>query len=62
MRARTIRQLATINTFVLNTAGLNTLCVPPFKKRPAGYGVDNWQWDDGTAMLWDNKGVVLTDK
>lgn len=62
MRARTIRQVATINTFVLNTAGLNTLCVPPFKKRPAGYGVDNWQWDDGTAMLWDNKGVVLTDK
>ena len=62
MRARTIRQAAAINTFVLNTAGLNTLCVPPFKKRPAGYGVDNWQWDDGTAMLWDNKGVVLTDK
>ena len=62
MRARTIRQVVTINTFVLNTAGLNTLCVPPFKKRPAGYGVDNWQWDDGTAMLWDNKGVVLTDK
>ena len=62
MRTRTIRQVATINTFVLNTAGLNTLCVPPFKKRPAGYGVDNWQWDDGTAMLWDNKGVVLTDK
>ena len=62
MRARTIRQVATINTFVLNTTGLNTLCVPPFKKRPAGYGVDNWQWDDGTAMLWDNKGVVLTDK
>ena len=62
MRARTIREVATINTFVLNTAGLNTLCVPPFKKRPAGYGVDNWQWDDGTAMLWDNKGVVLTDK
>ena len=62
MRTRTIRQVATINTFVLNTAGLNTLCVPPFKKHPAGYGVDNWQWDDGTAMLWDNKGVVLTDK
>ena len=62
MRARTIRQVAAINTFVLNTAGLNTLCVSPFKKRPAGYGVDNWQWDDGTAMLWDNKGVVLTDK
>ena len=62
MRARTIRQVATINTFILNTSVLNTLCVPPFKKRPAGYGVDNWQWDDGTAMLWDNKGVVLTDK
>lgn len=62
MRARIIRQVATINSFVLNTAGLNTLCVPTSKKRPAGYGVDNWQWDDGTTMLWDNKGVVLTDK
>ena len=62
MRAMIIRQVTTLNSFVLNTAGLNTLCVPTPKKRPAGYGVDNWQWDDCTSMLWDNKGVVLTDK
>ena len=62
MRSRIIRQVATINSFVLNTAGLNTLCVPPLKKRPAGYGVDNWLFDDGQNVLWDNKGVVLTDK
>lgn len=62
MRARIIRQVATINSFVLNTAGLNTFCVLTSKKRPAGYGVDNWLFDDGQNLLWDNKGVVLTDK
>ena len=62
MSASIIRLVATINTFVLNTAGLNRLYVTTSKKRPAGYGVDCWQWDDGTTMLWDNKGVVLTDK
>lgn len=31
-------------------------------KKGKGYGVDNWLWDDGGNMLWDNESVVLTDK
>lgn len=62
MRARIIKQIATLNSFVLNTAGLNTLCVPTSKKRPADYGVDNWLFDDGQNVLWDNNGLLLTDK
>ena len=62
MDAINIRYAIKLNTFALNTAMMNTFSVPTSKKRPAGYGVDNWQWDDGTAMLWDNGGVVLTDK
>ena len=52
----------TLNSLTLNVGSLNVATSRRLKEKPIGYGVDNWQWDDGTAMLWDNKGVVLTDK
>lgn len=52
----------TLNSLVLNVVSLNVATSHRRKENPIGYGVDNWQWDDGTTVLWDNDGVVLTDK
>ena len=52
----------TLNSLTLNVVSLNVATSRRRGKKPIGYGADNWQWDDGTAMLWDNDGVVLTDK
>ena len=52
----------TLNSLTLNVGGLNVVTSRRRKENPIGYGVDNWQWDDGTTVLWDNDGVVLTDK
>lgn len=52
----------TLNTLTLNVGGLNVVTSHRRKENPIGYGVDNWLFDDGQNVLWDNEGVVLTDK
>ena len=52
----------TLNSFTLNVGSLNVATSRRLKEKPIGYGVDNWLFDDGQNVLWDNKGVVLTDK
>lgn len=52
----------TLNSLTLNVGSLNVATSRRRVEKPIGYGVDNWQWDDGMTMLWDNKGAVLTDK
>lgn len=52
----------TLNSHTLNVSGLNVTTSRRRSETIPVYGASNWQWDDGTTMLWDNKGVVLTDK
>ena len=52
----------TLNSHTLNVSGLNVTTSRRLKEKPIGYGVDNWLFDDGQNVLWDNNGVVLTDK
>ena len=52
----------TFNSLTLNIGSLNVATSRRLKEKPIGYGVDNWLFDDGQNVLWDNKGVVLTDK
>ena len=52
----------TLNSLTLNVGSLNVATSRRLKEKPIGYGVDNWLFDDGQNVLWDNDGVVLTDK
>ena len=52
----------TLNSLTLNVGSLNVATSRRLKEKPIGYGVGNWLFDDGQNVLWDNKGVVLTDK
>ena len=52
----------TLNSFTLNVGSLTVATSRRLKEKPIGYGVDNWLFDDGQNVLWDNEGVVLTDK
>ena len=52
----------TLNSLTLNIGGLNVATSRRLKEKHIGYGVDNWLFDDGQNVLWDNEGVVLTDK
>ena len=52
----------TFNSLTLNIGSLNVATSRRLKEKPIGYGVDNWLFDDGQNVLWDNEGVVLTDK
>lgn len=52
----------TLNSLTLNIGSLNVATSRRLKEKPIGYGVDNWLFDDGQNVLWDNEGVVLTDK
>ena len=52
----------TLNSLALNVGSLNVATSRRLKEKPIGYGVDNWLFDDGQNVLWDNEGVVLTDK
>lgn len=54
--------VALLNATYLNSAILNSDMSSIVIKRPPGYGVDNWLWDDGQTMFWDDGGLVLTDK
>lgn len=50
------------NRIRLNVFSLNSLTSPTETKKRKGYGLDNYLWDDGSQLLWDNGGVVMTDK
>ena len=52
----------TLNSLTLNVGSLNVATSRRLKEKPIGYGVDNWLFDDGQNVLWDNNGLVLTDK
>ena len=52
----------TLNSPTLNVSGLKATASRRLKDKPIGYGVDNWLFDDGQNVLWDNNGLVLTDK
>lgn len=52
----------TLNSLTLNVGSLNVAISRRLKEKPIDYGVDNWLFDDGQNVLWDNEGVVLTDK
>ena len=52
----------TLNSLTLNIGSLNVATSRRLKEKPIDYGVDNWLFDDGQNVLWDNEGVVLTDK
>ena len=52
----------TLNSLTLNVGSLNVATSRRLKEKPIEYGVDNWLFDDGQNVLWDNEGVVLTDK
>lgn len=52
----------TLNSLTLNVGSLNVATSHRLKEKPSDYGVDNWLFDDGQSVLWDNDVVVLTDK
>ena len=52
----------TLNSHTLNVSGLNVTTARRRSETIPVYGVDNWLFDDGQNVLWDNNGLVLTDK
>ena len=52
----------TLNSHTLNVSGLNATASQRRSETIPVYGVDNWLFDDGQNVLWDNNGLVLTDK
>ena len=52
----------TLNSLTLNVGRLNVVTSRRREEKPLGHGVDNWLFDDGQNVLWDNDVVVLTDK
>ena len=52
----------TLNSHTLNVIGLNVTTSRRRSETTPVYGGDNWLFDDGQNVLWDNNGVVLTDK
>ena len=52
----------TLNSHTLNVSGLNVTTSHRRSETIPVYGVDNWLFDDGQNVLWDNNGLVLTDK
>lgn len=52
----------TLNSHTLNVIGLNVTTTYRRSETTPVYGVDNWLFDDGQNVLWDNNGLVLTDK
>ena len=52
----------TLNSYTLNVSGLNATASQRRSETIPVYGVDNWLFDDGQNVLWENSGLVLTDK
>ena len=61
MNENVVHYLA-LNSHTLNVSGLNTTTSRRRSETAPVYGVDNWLFDDGQNVLWDNNGLVLTDK
>lgn len=59
---RSKRKNPQCNRLRFNSIMLNCITNTVIPKRGRGYGINNYMWDDGTPLLWDNKGVVLLDK
>ena len=52
----------TLNSHTLNVSRLNVTTSRRRSETIPVYGVDSWLFDDGQNVLWDNNGLVLTDK
>ena len=52
----------TLNSHTLNVSGLNVTTSHRRSETTPVYGGGSWLFDDGQNVLWDNNGVVLTDK
>ena len=52
----------TLNSHTLNVIGLNVTTSRRRSETTPVYGASSWLFDDGQNILWDNNGVVLTDK
>ena len=52
----------TLNSHTLNVSGLNVTTSHRRSETTPVYGASNWLFDDGQNVLWDNNGLVLTDK
>ena len=52
----------TLNSHTLNVSGLNVTTSRRRSETTPVYGGGSWLFDDGQNVLWDNNGVVLTDK
>lgn len=52
----------TLNSHTLNVSGLNVTTSRRRSETTPVYGASNWLFDDGQNVLWDNNGLVLTDK
>ena len=61
MNENVVHYLA-LNSHTLNVSGLNTTTSRRRSETTPVYGASSWLFDDGQNILWDNNGVVLTDK
>ena len=52
----------TLNSLTLNVGSLNVVTSRRRSETIPVYDASSWLFDDGQNVLWDNKGVVLTDK
>lgn len=52
----------TLNSHTLNVSGLNVTTSRRRSETTPVYGASSWLFDDGQNVLWDNNGLVLTDK
>ena len=52
----------TLNSHTLNVSGLNVTTSQRRSETIPVYDASSWLFDDGQNVLWDNNGVVLTDK
>ena len=52
----------TVNSLTLNVGSLNVATSRRRSETIPVYGASNWLFDDGQNVLWDNNGLVLTDK
>ena len=52
----------TLNSHTLNVSGLNVTTSQRRSETIPVYDASSWLFDDGQNVLWDNDGLVLTDK
>ena len=52
----------TLNSLTLNVGSLNVATSRRRSETIPVYDASSWLFDDGQNVLWDNNGVVLTDK